>query len=312
MRFQKYNEFKINELNKNTYIDAANKMTNDIDALYDDNEAEYDYLVNRADEIRKHATYIDVITNSKDAEKVEIFKSLKYLDGEHNKYSKLYDKFHKIKPSPKNRELRKQSYDDIEKFRKVLFKYSDDLMDRIIKYYGIEINDVFEYKNRKGIITTITPHEIRFNNDISNIDIKDIPYLMEEKILVKSDIKAKPNQYGAYEIPSDKPKIKIDKEILDIRKDIKDYVSKNSYFTYDEDSDEVDVNKEYDNVKEIESIYELQFSTRQNGSISSEKHSDIDYNAGVKLKNELVSKFNVKANIEIVDEWIMLFVTILK
>lgn len=75
-------------------------------------------------------------------------------------------------------------------------------------------------------------------------------------------------------------------------KDLKDFILKNSYLDYEGIEDDV-----------------LSFSTRKNGSVSSETASNIDLTEGKKIAKLVNEKFpNYQARVEIVDEWILLFI----
>jgi hypothetical protein len=78
--------------------------------------------------------------------------------------------------------------------------------------------------------------------------------------------------------------------VSDIMKSIKDFVAQNSYFD-----------------AENEEKYTVSFSTRKNGSVSSETASPTDIKAGQVLKNEIQKKFKgVSVKLEVVDEWVTL------
>jgi len=78
--------------------------------------------------------------------------------------------------------------------------------------------------------------------------------------------------------------------VSDIMKSIKDFVAQNSYFD-----------------AENEEKYTISFSTRKNGSVSSETASPIDIKAGQALKSEIQKKFKgVSVKLEVVDEWVTL------
>jgi hypothetical protein len=78
--------------------------------------------------------------------------------------------------------------------------------------------------------------------------------------------------------------------VSDTIKSIKDFVARNSYFD-----------------AENEEKYTISFSTRKNGSVSSETASPTDIKAGQALKNEIQKKFKgVSVKLEVVDEWVTL------
>jgi hypothetical protein len=78
--------------------------------------------------------------------------------------------------------------------------------------------------------------------------------------------------------------------VSDTIKSIKDFVVQNSYFD-----------------AENEEKYTISFSTRKNGSVSSETASPIDIKAGQALKSEIQKKFKgVSVKLEVVDEWVTL------
>lgn len=77
------------------------------------------------------------------------------------------------------------------------------------------------------------------------------------------------------------------------KKEIIDFVKKNSYFDFEAEGDET-----------------LNFSTRQNGSVSSETASDKDITEAKSLKSKLENKFKgLDIKIDVVDEWVLLFVS---
>jgi hypothetical protein len=77
------------------------------------------------------------------------------------------------------------------------------------------------------------------------------------------------------------------------KNDIIKFVDDNSYFDYEGD---------------VEGV--LHFSTRKNGSVSNETVSDIDVEEGMKLKKQILKTFqNIKVVLEIVDEWVLLFIS---
>ena len=56
-----------------------------------------------------------------------------------------------------------------------------------------------------------------------------------------------------------------------------------------------------------ENIGEAQFITRRNGSIQDETPSRLDINEGKRVGLDVINKFdNVKAELELVDEWVYL------
>jgi hypothetical protein len=56
----------------------------------------------------------------------------------------------------------------------------------------------------------------------------------------------------------------------------------------------------------------IEFATRQNGDIYNEESSDLDYQEGRRVKKELLAKFDgIEVNIDTVDEWVLLSVTII-
>ena len=60
----------------------------------------------------------------------------------------------------------------------------------------------------------------------------------------------------------------------------------------------------------IEDDEQLIFSTRENGDVGSETPSRIDYKEGLKVVKEIKSKYpTLSVEIEVVDEWIMIFVS---
>lgn len=72
--------------------------------------------------------------------------------------------------------------------------------------------------------------------------------------------------------------------------EIKEYVKNSS-------SSLVEHNSDYDYVS---------FSTRKNGNVGDEIHSEIDLADATKLGDELSAKFGVYPDIETVDEWVHL------
>ena len=69
-------------------------------------------------------------------------------------------------------------------------------------------------------------------------------------------------------------------------------VKENSYFDYEGNEDG------------------LQFSTRMNGSVSSETASNIDVREAKKIKDLLLLTYKkIEVKIEVVDEWVLIFVT---
>ncbi|MFO7968828.1 MAG: hypothetical protein R6U15_01805 [Candidatus Izemoplasmatales bacterium] len=57
----------------------------------------------------------------------------------------------------------------------------------------------------------------------------------------------------------------------------------------------------------------LTFSTRDNGNVGEEEYSEIDFKEGLRLKKLLTKEFEnkIKINLEPVDEWVMLEITII-
>tara|TARA_R110000851_G_scaffold97156_2_gene210683 strand:+ start:15679 stop:15957 length:279 start_codon:yes stop_codon:yes gene_type:complete len=61
------------------------------------------------------------------------------------------------------------------------------------------------------------------------------------------------------------------------------------------------------NLVEHDSDYDyINFSTRENGDVGSETHSEIDLADATKLGDEISAKFGVNPDIETVDEWVHL------
>lgn len=61
------------------------------------------------------------------------------------------------------------------------------------------------------------------------------------------------------------------------------------------------------NLSEHDSDYDyVNFSTRENGNVGDEIHSEIDLADATKLGDELSEKFGVNPDIETVDEWVHL------
>lgn len=89
---------------------------------------------------------------------------------------------------------------------------------------------------------------------------------------------------------------KFNEKIEIYKNDIIKYVEENSYFDYEGEEDGV-----------------LHFSTRKNGSVSSETASNKDVLEGRKIKQQILRLFkNVEVKLEIVDEWVLLFISDIK
>lgn len=77
---------------------------------------------------------------------------------------------------------------------------------------------------------------------------------------------------------------------------IKEFVSKNSYFDFDEEWGD-----------------EMIFSTRRNGNVGDETHGEADHREGLKLKKSLELAFpSISAKVEPQDEWVILTVSMKK
>jgi hypothetical protein len=88
----------------------------------------------------------------------------------------------------------------------------------------------------------------------------------------------------------------LNENINNNKNDIVDFIVTNSYFDYEGDDDGL-----------------LQFSTRKNGSVSNETASDLDIKEGRNIVSKLLKKYSdIDANIEVVDEWVLIFVSDIK
>lgn len=80
---------------------------------------------------------------------------------------------------------------------------------------------------------------------------------------------------------------------MENKKEIIDFVKNNSYFDFEGEEDGM-----------------LNFSTRKNGSVSSETASSKDITEGKSIKSKIEDKFKgLDIKIEVVDEWVLLFVS---
>lgn len=80
---------------------------------------------------------------------------------------------------------------------------------------------------------------------------------------------------------------------MENKKEIIDFVKNNSYFDYEGEEDGT-----------------LNFSTRKNGSVSSETASVKDFTEGKSIKSKIEAKFkDLDIRIDVVDEWVLVFVS---
>lgn len=88
----------------------------------------------------------------------------------------------------------------------------------------------------------------------------------------------------------------LNESVVENKNDIIKFIKSNSYFDFEGEEDSV-----------------LQFSTRENGSVSDETASIIDINAGKKLAKEIVNNFsNTDVKLDVVDEWVLIFISDVK
>lgn len=85
----------------------------------------------------------------------------------------------------------------------------------------------------------------------------------------------------------------LNESITDHKSNIIQFVKNNSYFDYDGEENGI-----------------LEFSTRQNGSVSNETASKKDLLEGEKLKSKILEIFkNIDVNLEVVDEWVLISIS---
>lgn len=193
-----------------------------------------------------------------------------------------------------------------------LLEYSKPIPDRDLKHYSLapvsELNQynekLFEYfdGNIGQAFIKKTPGNIPY----VKVDLYDDPN--EEAIetidLSGYEFLSKINS-GDYKIIESQSKLKdTDGEnhlkkkqnLQSIKKQIIDFVEKNSWFQLDDDSDDT-----------------LLFATRENGNVGSESPGSKDIAEAKRLKSEIEKKFEglVKIELEVVDEWVHINIDVL-
>lgn len=172
----------LNELNKSTYLSAADKLDDQDDAYGD----QYGELTRN---LRKHAIYMDVQKGS-DTVLKKILTDLKNWDEEYKSIMvdvdlkmKEWDK-RKFHPRTQKEEYKKwmeEKDDTWISMREDIFNRKDKLMQEIIDYCNLEVGqtlgiiDDYDNKEIKPKISQITIDEVRFHST-NSIELQDLIY----------------------------------------------------------------------------------------------------------------------------------------
>jgi hypothetical protein len=81
--------------------------------------------------------------------------------------------------------------------------------------------------------------------------------------------------------------------VLENAQDVISFVKSESYFEHDDSDDD-----------------SVTFITRENGNVGSERPGQADITEAKRLKNLIQSKFGLESEIEIVDEWVYLKISL--
>lgn len=147
-------------------------------------------------------------------------------------------------------------------------------------------------------IPTGTPQRIKMEiltQEKTHFYLKNKIY---DLIGIQFEVEVLPTSLGGWSIWIEEKELGID-ERRELTQKIKDFAGKNSYFSCDTDIEDLDISET------------LEFSTRKNGDVGSEKYSDVDLQEAYLLRKKLSNNFFPKLkmeNIEVypVDEWIMM------
>lgn len=220
----------------------------------------------------------------------------------------LTKKLHPRKDFEEKVKLQSKFYDEYNRVLNPLIIEKEELLKQVINYYKLKVGIAVSYKG-DDILTQITTSEVRFK-DNNSIEIQDLPSKIESgELVINYDIKTEKSRNGYWNFL---PKTQtLDSTLVKKREDIINFIDGTDTYMTLYDDKKYDTNKEYEDVDSIENeVRTLIYNTRENGSVNGEQYSIKDYKEAVRLSKLLSTLDNIKTDIETVDEWVHLNITI--